>query len=118
MQSRLVYPLSVYRIGNIRPSQFEIFERTFARGIGVLQFTCRHEETKCVGWRADRRPYLISKSNACMGSFEWGMAGEAGRNDESQEVLTRKQADEFKLLIYKFKMVSGKADGHAFVVEV
>lgn len=46
------------------------------------------------------------------------MAGEAGRNDESQEVLTRKQADEFKLLIYKFKMVSGKADGHAFVVEV
>ncbi|ULA62040.1 MAG: hypothetical protein LZF60_390002 [Nitrospira sp.] len=38
----LVYPLSVCRIGNIRPSQFEIFERTFARGIEVLQFTCRN----------------------------------------------------------------------------
>ena len=88
MQSRLVYPLSMCRIGNIRPSQFEIFERTFARGIGVLQFTCRSRRNQPERADSVTTKKTLKINYLCL-DFLLGLGVKDSQISDGQEVLTR-----------------------------
>ncbi len=73
---------------NIRPSQFEIFERTFARGIGVLQFTCRSRRNQ-----PERVDSVMTKKNFKINCLDLNFLLGSGVKDsqvsDGQEVLTR-----------------------------
>ena len=98
MQSGLTHPLSVCRIGNISHSQFGFYERTFARGVEIIQFTCRKEVLKVIARNA-----LKTVLNQMFDSGEWNEGNRSSRvwKVGGQELLTMAGMNSRKVMINK-----------------